>query len=86
MTGCAFEIGGDFDINADQSGANTGSNNYRGDMAIIYDLTGNGDKQLKLFNNETYDIIYQEVRNTGISLIFIREFDKRAKNLSGRKK
>jgi hypothetical protein len=45
-------------------------------MAIIYDLTGNNDKQLKLFNNETYDIIYQEVRNTGISLIFIREFDK----------
>jgi hypothetical protein len=31
---------------------------------------------LKLFNNESYDIIYQEIRNTGISLIFIREFDK----------
>lgn len=69
----SFEIGGDFDINADQSGANTGKN-YRGDIAIIYDLTGGGDKQLKLFNNETYDIVYQEIRNTGISLIFIREF------------
>jgi hypothetical protein len=66
----SFEVGGDFDINSDQSGANTG-NNYRGDVAIIYDLTGNNDKQLKLFNNETYDIIYQEIRNTGISLIFI---------------
>ena len=71
----SFEVGGDFDINSDQSGANTG-NNYRGDVAIIYDLTGNNDKQLKLFNNETYDIIYQEIRNTGISLVFIREFDK----------
>lgn len=71
----SFEVGGDFDINSDQSGANKG-NNYRGDVAIIYDLTGNGDKQLKLFNNETYDIIYQEIRNTGISLVFIREFDK----------
>jgi translocation and assembly module TamB len=70
----SFEIGGDFDINQDQSGANTGSKSYRGDIAIIYDLTGNGDKQLKLFNNETYDIIYQEIRNTGISVIFIREF------------
>jgi hypothetical protein len=69
----SFEVGGDFDINADQSGANTGKN-YRGDIAIIYDLTGGGDKQLKLFNNETYDIVYQEIRNTGISLIFIREF------------
>ncbi len=69
----SFEIGGNFDINQDQSGGNTG-NNYRGDIAIIYDLTGNGDKQLKLFNNETFDIIFQEVRNTGISLIVIREF------------
>ncbi|MBL7857546.1 MAG: translocation/assembly module TamB domain-containing protein [Cyclobacteriaceae bacterium] len=75
----SFEIGGDFDINQDQSGANTGTKNYRGDIAIIYDLTGNGDKQLKLFNNETYDIIYQEIRNTGISLIFIREFDRKDK-------
>lgn len=74
----AFEIGGDFDINQDQSGGNTGKN-YRGDIAIIYDLTGNGDKQLKLFNNETYDIIYQEIRNTGISLIFIREFESKEK-------
>lgn len=71
----SFEVGGDFDITSDQSGANTGDN-YRGDVAIVYDLTGNGDKQLKLFNNESYDIIYQEIRNTGISLIFIREFDK----------
>ncbi len=75
----SFEIGGDFDINQDQSGANTGSKNYRGDIAIIYDLTGNGDKQLKLFNNETYDIVYQEIRNTGVSLIFIRESDRKAK-------
>ncbi len=71
----SFEVGGDFNISADQSGSNTGDN-YRGDVAIIYDLTGNGDKQLKAFNNESYDIIYQEIRNTGISLIFVREFDK----------
>jgi hypothetical protein len=74
----SFEVGGDFDINPDQSGANTGKN-YRGDIAIIYDLTGSGDKQLKLFNNETYDIIYQEIRNTGISLIFVREFERKEK-------
>jgi hypothetical protein len=74
----SVEIGGDFDINQDQSGAKTG-NNYRGDIAIIYDLTGSGDKKLKLFNNETYDIVYQEIRNTGVSLIFIRESDRRGK-------
>jgi hypothetical protein len=69
----SFEVGGDFNLNQNQSGSNTGKN-YRGDFAIIYDLTGKGDKQLKLFNNQTYDIIYQEIRNTGISLVFIREF------------
>jgi len=76
----SFEIGGDFNINQDQSGANTGDKNFRGDIAIIYDLTGNGNKKLKLFNNETFDIIYQEVKNTGISLIFIREFNKKPKD------
>ncbi|HEY5748012.1 MAG TPA: translocation/assembly module TamB domain-containing protein [Chryseolinea sp.] len=76
----SFEVGGDFNINQDQSGASTGDKNFRGDVAIIYDLTGNGNKKLKLFNNETYDIVYQEVRNTGISLIFIREFDKKKKD------
>ncbi len=81
----SIEVGGDFDINSDQSGANSG-NNYRGDVAIIYDLTGNGDKQLKLFNNETFDIIYQEIRNTGISLVFIREFDKGTLRASRKKK
>ncbi len=72
----SFEIGGGMDITTDQSGPNTGSDNFRGDIAIIYDLTESGNKQLKVFNNETYDIIYHEIRNTGISLIFIREFDK----------
>jgi hypothetical protein len=75
----SFEIGGDFDINQDQSGTNTGTKNFRGDIAIIYDLTGRGDKQLKLFNNESYDIIYQEIRNTGISIVFIREFASKEK-------
>jgi len=75
----SFEVGGDFDINTDQSGGNKGTKNYRGDVAIVYDLTGNSDKQLKLFNNETYDIVYQEIRNTGISIIFIREFSEEEK-------
>lgn len=76
----SFEVGGGMDITTDQSGPNTGSDNFRGDVAIIYDLTESGNKQLKGFNNETYDIIYHQVRNTGVSLIFIREFDERKKD------
>jgi hypothetical protein len=72
----SFEIGGGMDITTDQSGPNTGSDNFRGDVAIIYDLTESGNTQLNAFNNETYDIIYHQVRNTGVSLIFIKEFDR----------
>jgi hypothetical protein len=72
----SIEVGGGMDINSDQSGTNTGSDNFRGDITVIYDLTESGTKQLKVFNNETYDIIYHEIRNTGISIIFIKEFDK----------
>ncbi len=78
-----IEVGGEVDLYSDQSGMNTGDG-FRGDVAVIYDLTESGNKKLKAFNNETYDIIYHEVRNTGIALIFIREFDKgekRKKNL-----
>ena len=77
----SIEVGAGIDINSDQSGAPTGSDNFRGDITVIYDLTESGDKQLKLFNNETYDIIYHEIRNTGISLIFIKDFDKGEKRL-----
>ena len=72
----SIEVGGGMDINSDQSGSNPGSDNFRGDITVIYDLTESGTKKLKLFNNETYDIIYHEIRNTGISLIFIKDFDK----------
>ena len=72
----SIEVGGGLDINSDQSGANTGGDSFRGDITVIYDLTESGSKQLKVFNNETYDIIYHEIRNTGISLIFIKEFDR----------
>lgn len=82
----SLEAGGSFDINADQSGANQGRNNFRGDIALIYDLTPTGDKQLKAFNNETYDIIYHEVRNTGVALIFLNEFNNSEERKNNRKK
>ena len=71
-----IEAGGSFDVNSNLPGGNS----FRGDVAIIYDLTESGNKQLKAFNNQTYDIIYHEVRNTGVALIFIKEFDGKAKN------
>ena len=75
----SFEVGAEVDINPDQSGANAGQNAFRGDVAVIYDLTESGDKKLKAFNNETYDIIYHEIRNTGIAFILVKEYDKKKK-------
>jgi len=75
----SIEVGGGVDVNFYQSGGNTGSNEFRHEITVLYDLTESGSKQLKMFNNETYDIIYHEVRNTGIALIFIREFDRDGK-------
>ena len=77
----SIEVGGGMDLNSELSGAtNTGADNFRGDFTVVYDLTESGAKKLKFFNNETYDIIYHEVRNTGISLIFIKNFDKGEKS------
>jgi hypothetical protein len=78
----SIEVGGGMDINADQSTTYAGTDNFRGDITVIYDLTESGTKKLKLFNNETYDIIYHEIRNTGISVIFIKDFDKKDKNVN----
>jgi hypothetical protein len=75
----SFEVGAEVDINPDQSGANAGQDAFRGDVAVIYDLSESGDRKLKAFNNETYDIIYHEIRNTGIAFILVKEYDKKKK-------
>ena len=72
----SIEVGGGMDIDSGESGAYPGGDGFRSDIVVVYDLTESGNKQLKVFNNETYDIVYHEIRNTGVSLIFIREFDK----------
>ncbi len=76
----SLEAGGSFNIDMDQSGANAGERNFRSNIAIVYDLNESGTRQLKFFTNESFDIIYNEIENTGLSLIFIREFDKAKKD------
>jgi hypothetical protein len=50
------------------------------DFAIIYDLTENGNYKLKAFERSAYDIIYKDTRMGGVSVIFIKEFDKYKKD------
>jgi hypothetical protein len=45
------------------------------DFAIIYDLNKQRDLKLKAFDRSSYDLIYKEIRVSGIALIFIKEFD-----------
>ena len=65
-----IEAGGNIDLDQDSE-----YSNFRGDIAIVYDLSEKNRYMLKLYNDASFDIIYKEIRSTGLSLIFIREFD-----------
>jgi len=66
----------------------TGNSKYsssQNDVAIVYDLTDEGNYRLKVFNIASYDVVYKDIRTSGISLIFVKEYDpdqkpKRKKN------
>jgi hypothetical protein len=68
----SFDVGSE--KNSDPSEYNY--SNFQNDFAIIYDITEKGDYKLKVFDKSSFDIIYKDIRTTGIALIFIREFDK----------
>jgi hypothetical protein len=55
-----------------------GNSNYsstQNDIAIVYNLTNKGDYKLKAFNISSYDVVYKDIRTSGISLIFVKEYD-----------
>jgi hypothetical protein len=65
-----LEAQSSFDVN--------GSSNYsssQNDIAIVYNLTNRGDYKLKAFNVSSYDVVYKDIRTSGISLIFVKEYD-----------
>ncbi len=77
-----------------------GNSNYsdtQNDIAIVYNLTEDKDYKLKAFNVSSYDVVYKDIRTSGISLIFVKEYDpkeydpaneqeKKKKSNSNRKK
>ncbi|MBR9998401.1 MAG: translocation/assembly module TamB domain-containing protein, partial [Cyclobacteriaceae bacterium] len=67
-----------FDVGGDKYPDPEGDpySNVQSDFAIKYDLTRKGDYKLKAFNKSSYDIIYKDIRSTGIAIIFVREFDQ----------
>lgn len=59
-----------FDVNG-----NSNYSNSQNDIALIYDLSDEGDYKLKAFNIASYDVVYKDIRTSGISLIFMKEYD-----------
>ena len=59
--------------------------NVHSDFAIIYDLREAGDYKLKAFDKSSYDIIYKDIRSSGLALIFIKEFDNYSREKKSRK-
>ncbi|MFY0601623.1 MAG: translocation/assembly module TamB domain-containing protein [Cyclobacteriaceae bacterium] len=66
-----IEAKGNMDLNSRQSS----ESKLRSDFAIVYDLSESGDLKLKAFDGASYDIIYKEIRNSGLSVIFVKEFN-----------
>ena len=66
------------ELNAQSSFDVSGKSNYsssQNDIAILYDLTEKGDYKLKAFNISSYDVVYKDIRTSGISLIFVKEYN-----------
>ncbi len=67
----SIEAGGYMDLDND---VQTSGNNFKGDIAIVYNLSKKGNIKLKTYNEASYDMIYKDIRSSGISLIFIKDF------------
>jgi hypothetical protein len=50
------------------------------EFAVSYKLTPSGNYQIKAFRENAYNVFDGEIQNSGISLIFIREFDSFGKS------
>lgn len=80
------QVGSNFDIENNNTQQQNQWNDLAGDISLIYDLSGEGRYKLKAFRQSTYEGILQgEVVETGISFIFIRDYNNFSDLLKSRK-
>ncbi|GGK87680.1 translocation/assembly module TamB domain-containing protein [Rufibacter glacialis] len=58
------------------SGANTSGSNFSGDVSVEYTLTKDGRLRLRAFRQNSYEgFLDGQLQRTGVSLLFVREYD-----------
>ena len=71
-----FEVGGSVGINEGQQAPEELSENRAMEYAVMYDLTPDGNYRLRGFRENAYNLFDGEIINSGISIIFSRDFEK----------
>lgn len=67
------KLSGNVDIEG--SGRQSNLTDYIGDLALEYKLTGDGRFRINGFYNSDYDMIDGELREAGVGLIYIKDYD-----------
>lgn len=72
------KVGGAIDIEGQSRAAQNrrGLDEYIGDIAIEYKLTPSGNLLLEFFREQTYETFYNELIETGVGIIYIRNYNR----------
>jgi hypothetical protein len=68
------KVSGNFEVEGDRSGGNSASD-YLGDLALEYKLTEDGRFRITGFQKTNYDMIAGELVETGVGLIYIKDYN-----------
>lgn len=68
------KVSGNFEVEGDASNQNSASD-YIGDLALEYKLTEDGRFRITGFRNTNYDMLSGELIETGVGLIYIKDYN-----------
>ncbi|MFZ1331931.1 MAG: translocation/assembly module TamB domain-containing protein [Flavobacteriales bacterium] len=72
----SFEVGGSVGVNETNSQVSNVSNTRAAQYAILYDLTKDGRFRIRGFHENAYDLYDGEITNSGVALMFTKEFEE----------
>lgn len=72
------KVGGAIDIEGQSRTAQNrrGLDEYIGDIAVEYKLTPSGNLLLEFFREQTYETFYNELIETGVGIIYVRNYNR----------
>lgn len=72
----SFEVGGSVGVDEQNSQVSNVSNTRAAQYAILYDLTRDGRFRIRGFHENAYDLYDGEIANSGVALMFTKEFEE----------